>query len=360
MEDLQLNLLDHICCIIEQNLKDGDDFESFYHKTVKQFYKNNLWEIEEETITLLTFKNYYAMKKTMIISGATSVAMLIMGSFFKIMHWPGAGPLLVFGIGILSLIFLPIMFALRVRESSRGLVKLVVGIGTLIGILLCMSTLFKIMHWPGATILWISTSACSIFLFIPIYFFTGIRKPETKLNTIVTTIILIGATGLLFTLTSLRKSSKLTFLETKTFYKNEQLLKKMRNKVSAAGESNQLYSDIQNTCDKLKEIIIQTETGDKQLPSDFESKNIVIYEGGLGEEFMEGGMAVKLMHDLKNMVGKYNATKGNDLENQAPLDNTIFAGTPEGIFIYSNLSVLNALTQIQLFVAASEIKTPAK
>ena len=38
MEDLQLNLLDHICCIIEQNLKEGDDFEGFYRKTVKQFW----------------------------------------------------------------------------------------------------------------------------------------------------------------------------------------------------------------------------------------------------------------------------------------------------------------------------------
>ena len=39
IEDMQLNLLDHICCIIEQNLKEGDDFEDFYRKTVKQFCK---------------------------------------------------------------------------------------------------------------------------------------------------------------------------------------------------------------------------------------------------------------------------------------------------------------------------------
>ncbi len=63
MEDLQLNLLDHICCIIEQNLKEGDDFEDFYQKTVKQFCKHQLWEIEEETIILLTIKNYNVMKK---------------------------------------------------------------------------------------------------------------------------------------------------------------------------------------------------------------------------------------------------------------------------------------------------------
>ncbi len=64
MKDLQLNLLDHICCIIEQDLREGDDFESFCKKTIRQFYKNELREIEEETIQLLIFKNYYTMKKS--------------------------------------------------------------------------------------------------------------------------------------------------------------------------------------------------------------------------------------------------------------------------------------------------------
>ena len=32
MEDLQSNLLDHICCIVEQNLDSDGDFEDFYKK----------------------------------------------------------------------------------------------------------------------------------------------------------------------------------------------------------------------------------------------------------------------------------------------------------------------------------------
>jgi hypothetical protein len=54
MEDLQLNLLDHICCIIEQDLSPGSDFESFYRKTIPRFFKKELREIEEETLYLLT------------------------------------------------------------------------------------------------------------------------------------------------------------------------------------------------------------------------------------------------------------------------------------------------------------------
>jgi len=67
MEDLQYNLLDHICCIVEQNLESGGNFEDFYNKTIPKFFKHELWEIEEETIFLLKYKNYYKMKRLLYI-----------------------------------------------------------------------------------------------------------------------------------------------------------------------------------------------------------------------------------------------------------------------------------------------------
>jgi len=118
MKSLQLNLLDHICCIIEQNLEETGDFESFYQKTIKTFYKDALWELEEETIFLLTFKNYYHMKKIMIVSGAFAAFAMTFGIFFKFMHWPGASILLVLGIITSSLIFLPLLFTIKAKEQE--------------------------------------------------------------------------------------------------------------------------------------------------------------------------------------------------------------------------------------------------
>jgi hypothetical protein len=63
MEDLQNNLLDHICCILEQEITEENKFETAYQKVIKQFFKHALWEIEEETILLLKYKNYYKMKR---------------------------------------------------------------------------------------------------------------------------------------------------------------------------------------------------------------------------------------------------------------------------------------------------------
>ena len=352
MEDLQLNLLDHVCCIIEQNLKDGDDFESFYQKTIQQFYKKQLWEIEEETITLLTFKNYYAMKKSMIVSGTVSVGALLCGSFFKIMHWPGANALLVFGITLMSFAFLPLMFLLKNKELNNKRDKLITGIGVLMGMMLCMSTLFKIMHWPGASVLWISTSAVSIFVFIPIYFFSGIRKPETKVNTIVTTIILIGATGLLFTLTSLRKSRQLTNLFMYDYLRNEQLISMLQSK---SPKPSTIAAEIQNACAKTKSFVLEDALDVNTIPSDFESKNLVLLEGSLGPSFQENGRGEKLLGDLKTLIEKYNAG-GSKIS----LENTIFDNSKGNYFIYSNMAMLSSLTQIQLLVAGNELNATSE
>lgn len=209
MEDLQYNLLDHICCLIEQNLEENGDFEGFYKKTIPKFYKHELWEIEEETITLLTFKNYYTMKKIMLVSGTISAAFLTIGIFFKFMHWPGASMGIVLGITIASFLFLPLLFTLKIREKQKSKDKLTLGIGMIAAIGMSLGILFKIMHWPGANMMGLGAVLLMVFVFLPIYFFSGIRNPETKVNTIVSSLIIILASGLFFTLINTRPSASL-------------------------------------------------------------------------------------------------------------------------------------------------------
>lgn len=204
MESLQQNLLDHICCIIEQELEENGDFERFYQKTVRTFYKDALWEIEEETIQLLTFKNYYTMKKIMIVSGTFSAAVMSLGIFFKFMHWPGASALIILGIATSSLVFLPLLFTLRAKEKQNIKDKITLAVATLAGALISLAVLFKVMHWPGANLMGTSFVALMVLVYIPVYFFAGIKSPESKVNTIVTTIIMIMGCGLFLTLVNSR------------------------------------------------------------------------------------------------------------------------------------------------------------
>ncbi len=220
LQDLHDNLLDHICCQIENNLEENGDFEKLYSELIKRFYKTELWEIEEETLSLLIFKNFYTMKKVMLISGFISSFLVMTGILFKFMHWPGAAAMLVLGIGSCSLIFLPLLFVLKVKESVDLKNKFIVMVGMFSAICLSLGILFKIMHWPGANALGITAIVSLIGIFLPVYFTAGIRNPETKTNTIIISLVTCLGAGLFLALVNTRPSA--TIAE-KNYYSNQQM-----------------------------------------------------------------------------------------------------------------------------------------
>ena len=63
LESLQYDLLDHICVIIEQTLEKEEDFASCYEATIGTFYRQELREIEEETIFLLACRNRLTLSR---------------------------------------------------------------------------------------------------------------------------------------------------------------------------------------------------------------------------------------------------------------------------------------------------------
>jgi hypothetical protein len=89
-EDLQYNILDHICIIIEQNLEQHGDFKECYLSVIKSFYKKELSEIEYETRMLSICKNHLAFNKTQFFSLIFSI---FIGPFIMYMilwidmHW---------------------------------------------------------------------------------------------------------------------------------------------------------------------------------------------------------------------------------------------------------------------------------
>ncbi len=348
-EDLQLNLLDHICCIIEQELKVDDDFERFYHATVKRFYRRELREIEEETINLLTYKNFYAMRKVLIACGAFSVFAFISGSVFKFMYWQGASALLTLGIGSFSLLFLPLLFLLKAREAKAASDKFVAALGCAVGAMFSIAILFIVQHWPGANMLLFSSIAIAAFVLLPAYFFTGIRKPEARMNTIVVSIILVGVIGLQFTLVNLRPSRSQQKIKMDNYVQGELLLKQLQ-----ATPGSKDAAAIDALCEQVKALVLEHSIGQRSIPADYEQTQLLLKEGSLGPEFANNGSGVQLLENLRQAFGKYTAAGGNaDL--QQIVSRSILRTDPgEMEKIYSNLSVLESINQLQTHLALAE------
>jgi hypothetical protein len=359
MEDLQLNLLDHICCIVENELNLDDDFDQFYQEIIPRFFKKELKEIEEETILLLTFKNYYTMKKIMLISGIFSVTTFLIGSFLKFMHLPGASILLFLGIMTLSLLFLPLMFALKIRDVNTTREKLVAGIGTLSGMLVSISILFKVMHWPFANMLGGCALFVFVFIFIPLYFFSGVRNPETKLNTIVSTILFVGASGLLFTLINTRPAQQQTEVKMYAYLESEELLKRLQSMPSKEASTNMkqqlIISRLNDAAEQMKSLILVRTTGKSKVSHDFENEDIFLEERNLGPAFEEGKEGALLYAQFKNSIEEFNLLNKNSDDLQIPTDHF-----KEGeIVLYNNFVVLDYITKTQMYVATIESSATA-
>ena len=273
-EDLRLSLLDHICTIVEEELAQENDFVKVYKQVLPRFFNRELKEIQIETNLLLTFKHYYAMKRTMMISGALSALTFVLGSFFKIMHWPGASVLLCLAVLVFSFGFLPILFLIKTKESVSSRDKVVLFLATMFGILVSLASLFKVMHWPGANMLWISSLGILVLLFLPVYYLTGVRNPETKLNTIISSILILVAGGILFMLTNLRNSAWLDFgtdLAEQRIYVTRDALNETVNASIARVAPDRMADakSIQNDCDQvynaiegIKQDLVQVAVGD--------------------------------------------------------------------------------------------------
>jgi len=382
MESLQQNLLDHVCCIIEQNLEAKGDFESFYQKTIKTFYKDALWEIEEETLSLLTFKNYYIMKKIMLISGTLSAFIILIGVIFKYMHWPGAALILPFGLLLTGFVFLPLLFTLRAKEKQNNKDRFVIVVGGLTAILLTVSIVFRIMHWPGADTLGTIFLALMFLVYIPLYFFIGIRNSETKVNTIVSSVIMIASCGLFLTMINLRPhvQERANLITNTNLQESYNALSKENNSIySSLMEDSVMHNkkDLQDLitkcnalCNEIENVklVLVNETADTRLTiMDYKAvTNGDNYDHPARVLFGDDQSAEPVLLTIKNNLNALNQLVSTNSQNKMPLvdvsdktdpiTNKAASWEVQNFYNLPLLSVLRNLTQLQVNLRFLELR----
>jgi hypothetical protein len=198
INDLKENILDHICCIIEKEMPDDANFHVFYQEIIPRFFNNDLREIQKETEYLLDNKYISGLTKLLKISGVVSVLILLFGICSKLNHLRGTGILLLVGVLVFSLVFLPTLILLKFKDKALKSHKFLVILGFLIALMASITSLFKIMEWPFATLLKEISIITFLVLFVPIYYFLTKNIPEKKFTALINTVIMLVIGLLLF------------------------------------------------------------------------------------------------------------------------------------------------------------------
>jgi len=206
--ELQQELLDHLCCDVEAEMEEGLEFIKALEKVRNGMGKDRIQEIQEETLLLINQK-YRIMKKFMYIMGMIAPAMLITGTIFKVQHWPGAGVLLTLSLFLLGAIYLPVFVMVKIRDTRKEGKKVNIPMyifGLIAGIIFIAGAMFKIMHWPGAGIMIMLSGIVTVFIFIPILVVQALKDKENQVQNFTILIFVLCFVAITFMIYALRVS----------------------------------------------------------------------------------------------------------------------------------------------------------
>ena len=114
-EPLREDLLDHICTYIEN--QESDDFEKLYQDALHEFGGYASFQNLQLETNFQKFASQSLIRKKILFSAATiALLSIFIGSLFKIMHWPFASILLFVGFMILLIIVIPLFFYDRYKS----------------------------------------------------------------------------------------------------------------------------------------------------------------------------------------------------------------------------------------------------
>lgn len=201
-EPLRVELLDHICCAVEEKMDCGGAFAEALEQSINDFGPKGLERTHEATIYLLTLK-LRKMKKVAAIFGLIGGILTVLATLFKLMHWPGAGVMLVLGIATIVLMFLPVLLAVELSNSKGVWSRVTIAVGVLTAVLMGFAILFKVMRWPGGNVMIVSGAIFLGMIFMPLYFVRSYKMAENKLYRSSLAIVIFAGIFLFIGLTQL-------------------------------------------------------------------------------------------------------------------------------------------------------------
>jgi hypothetical protein len=184
---LQDELIDHLCCQVEELMRKGMDFEQAYDSIKHTIGVRELKKVQEDTILLID-KKYTIMKTTMNVFGILSLGLIAIGTIFKLIHWNNGTFFFLIGFPLLAGVFFPLLIWVMKKESKiKGnlLLYISAGIG---GMALILGIFSKILQTPFTEFLLI-TGYLLLGIIFPILLLTNLLKKTTEKRKKITYII---------------------------------------------------------------------------------------------------------------------------------------------------------------------------
>jgi len=133
------------------------------------------------------------MKQKIYTLGLVTTLVVVAGLLLKINHYPGAGIITTVGIAFLVLAFLPLALANHFRNGGERRNLSLYIVTWITCLVVFVSMLFKLMHWPGSGFLIIVAIPFPFVVFLPVFLTVTSRIKNFNIyNTVCVLFLLAG------------------------------------------------------------------------------------------------------------------------------------------------------------------------
>jgi hypothetical protein len=103
------------------------------------------------------------------------IGIALVGTLFKLQHWPGASILLVVGLSTLAMLYFPLGFYFLTNKSE----KTVAAASGLFLSFVPLGIMFKVQHWPGASAMLTAAMITVPLVYLALFFMRKKAQPNS-------------------------------------------------------------------------------------------------------------------------------------------------------------------------------------
>jgi hypothetical protein len=148
------------------------------------------------------------MKQKIYSLGLISTSIIFLGALLKINHWPGGGQLLIIGIVMLVMVFLPLALRNHFRTEGERKNLLLYIVTWLTCFVVFGGMLFKMMHWPGAGVALLIALPFPYVVFLPVFLAVTSKDKNFSIHNTVAVLFLLAGTSITSALLALNVSKE--------------------------------------------------------------------------------------------------------------------------------------------------------
>ena len=179
--EIKDDLTDHLCCMVEDEMSKGKEFETAYRDALQHFCPTGLDEIQEGTVFLMPSKSRKILERLMYVSGFVVFAGILISIILKILNIPINDLLLSTSIFVAVLLFLPLLYIRQLTPKSKKTLDRMMYISGFLALSgLLLHVLLKMLHGYFVGISLTISFFFAVFFFFPAFLVRLLKQTYDK------------------------------------------------------------------------------------------------------------------------------------------------------------------------------------